>query len=272
MKKQPNVKQHLINRIKDFPGPYGVMLSGGVDSASVLFALLEMGEKPVVYSCTLDNYESRDFRTARKIAEEFDLKFVPVLIPTDLKVIERNIRRNIRDMGLRNKVEIEALGAFRQCIDKAKVKTIVSGLAGGYFFGLTKEANIHYKENFDEYRLKKMKLAVEPNSQANKLIRYAATKDKYFCCPWVTKAMLNEFRGHNFKHVNKPRQKESSRCAFEEYYSRVRVYGQQDMHKGDSRIADTYAQLLNIERLNPNGKYKSIVGVYNTLVREETSK
>ena len=54
----------LINNIKD--EPIYVLLSGGVDSQSVLFSALELKKKVIVVSFTIDNHLSRDFLSAKK--------------------------------------------------------------------------------------------------------------------------------------------------------------------------------------------------------------
>ena len=62
-----------------------VALSGGVDSCSVLAALVDQGAKPVCLSYTPDTHESTDFKMARQSAENLGLEFhaVPVFMEAD---------------------------------------------------------------------------------------------------------------------------------------------------------------------------------------------
>ena len=83
-----NVHDILIKLVEQIPqNEVAISLSAGIDSASVLFALLECGKKVIVYSFTLDRKESTDFLCAKQLASTFGLKFVPVILPTDLNVL-----------------------------------------------------------------------------------------------------------------------------------------------------------------------------------------
>lgn len=49
-----------------------LLLSAGMDSQALLFALKEASKEPVVYSFTLEDRESLDFRRARETANIFN--------------------------------------------------------------------------------------------------------------------------------------------------------------------------------------------------------
>ena len=75
------LKEILESEAKQYKdNSVGVLLSAGVDSQSVLFSLLSVGNKPVVYSFTLDNHESKDYLKAKEVARKFNLKFVPIIL------------------------------------------------------------------------------------------------------------------------------------------------------------------------------------------------
>lgn len=268
---KPRVKYALTRNLEKHDGDYAVLLSGGADSHGVLFALLEMGRNVHIYTCCLEDRESRDFRIAQRTAEVFNLPFTPVILSTDLTQLEYDIRKNVRDMDLKSKVETEALWALRKACETITQKNIVGGLAAGIYFCLTKTGSIHYKENrIDEYRTMKFEEKSNYGSQDKKMKRLCETMGKKWISPWVTRGMLNEFLGTSWDDVNKPRQKEPIRRDFEEYFSKIKVPNATDMHKGDSGISDLFEQLLDNPKLNPEHKYKSVIGIYNRIYKEET--
>lgn len=270
MNKKPRVKYALTRNLERYDGDYAVLLSGGADSHGVLFALMEMGRKAHIYTCCLEDRESRDFKVARKTAETFNLPFTPVWLPTDLEELELDIRQNVHDMDLKGKVETEALWALRKACDIIDEENIVGGLAAGIYFCLTKSGSIHYKKDrIDEYRQMKFDEKSNDSSQDKKMKRYCKTIGKKWVSPWVTRGMLKEFLGTSWDDVNRPRQKEPIRRDFEEYFEQIKVPYATDMHKGDSGISELFEKLLDDPKLNPDSRHKSVIGIYNRIYKEE---
>jgi asparagine synthetase B (glutamine-hydrolysing) len=123
-----------------------VFLSAGVDSHACLFAALEAGKKVTTYSFTLDDRESTDFKVARRTAEIFGLKFVPVILKTDLKSIKNYLLRLYRyskeiDVHI-NKSSVECLYPLFETYDKvlrANSQASILGLGGDIFFCTTRK-------------------------------------------------------------------------------------------------------------------------------------
>jgi len=270
---KPKVKECLIRNLERYDGPFAVLLSGGADSHANLFALLEMGADVHVYSCTLEDRESRDFICARRTAEIFDLPFTPVILPTDLDQLLVDIRENMSLIGTKGKVEVEALWAFRKAVDIITEPSIVSGLSAGMYFCLTKKGSIHYAHTgrIDEYRRETFKRASNPNNQGAKMKRYSKSVGKKWINPWITRGMLKTFLGTTWEDVNKPRQKEAIRADFEKYFAKTKVFNQRDMHKGDSGMSELFAKLLEDPKVNVRN-HKSVVGIYNMIRAEELAR
>ena len=110
-----------------------ILLSGGVDSQSVLFSSLELGKKVIVVS------------------------FHIVVLPTDMKTISEKILYLSKTFDCRLKTDFECfypmLFAY-EAIEKHSggKATIVSGLGADTYYLLSKKASIHYKDRPDEYR------------------------------------------------------------------------------------------------------------------------
>lgn len=269
--KIPKVKYALMKYLERYDGPFTVLMSGGLDSHAVLFSLLELGvdrQDINVMSVTIEGHESRDFRSARNTAEVYGINFQPIILPTDMPTLKKEILQTVKHMGARKKVEIESFFAFRRCIRQCETKYIASGLAADIYFALTKTGSMHFRDNMDGYRIPKFAGVIGEGSQTYKLKQYCKKKGKVWLSPWVSKGMLKEFEGTTWDAVNRPKQKQPVRDQFSEYLQRVKYYNRSDMHGGDSGIKQMFEQLLDCPEWNAhNGK--SVVGIYNRAARGE---
>lgn len=268
---KPNIKMALMKNLEKHDGPFGVLMSGGLDSHAVLFSLLELGHKPkdiTIYSVTMEDHESRDFKSARNTAKVFGIPFSPVLLPRCLDTLKRDMVENVDLLQTRSKVEVEAFWAIRRCIDQGKEKSMTGGLAADIYFALSKTGCMHYRDCIDDYRIPKFEKVIGPTSQTSKLKKYCRSLDREWISPWVTRGMLKEFIGTSWDDVNKPKQKQPIRTQFADYLEQVKIFNHTDMHKGDSGIAGHFEALLDDEEWNAHGG-KSVVGIYNRVIKGE---
>lgn len=57
----------IIEKESNGTDKVGLMLSGGIDSSSILYSLLELNKKVHCYTFYLQNYESKDLKSARRL-------------------------------------------------------------------------------------------------------------------------------------------------------------------------------------------------------------
>ena len=67
-------------------------LSGGTDSTTVLFAMLETGRRPRCYTFFCENTISTDLQASRALCKQFDLELVEIMIPWDLERLVADVR------------------------------------------------------------------------------------------------------------------------------------------------------------------------------------
>lgn len=271
-KKLPRVRQALIAELSKYRGPFAVYLSGGADSNSLLFALLEMGAKVACYTGALKGRQTRDLVKAQEVCKLFGVKHTTVWLPTKLPTLVREVKENFLLMDLKSKVEVEAFFVFRHLIEATKEPIIVTGLYAGIYFALNKSAMIHYRHRIDDYRKLMYKKATAPTSQTAKVNKYAQAQGKILLAPYVTPRMMKTFAGTTWDDVNTPQQKYAIRENFRDYFDQVKIGRAQDMHKGDSGISDMFQQLLTSEKYNPDGRFRSVVAIYNRMRAEALRK
>ena len=187
-----------------------VLTSGGLDSQSIIFSALEVGKQVVIVSFTTQGHESRDFKSAKKIAMKLDLLFLPVIIPTDLETIKRDSYTLGNELECRTKSEYECthpmIYAYDVISQHADGKAyILSGLGADCFYVLSKKGKIHYSHRPDEFRY--MTFNKENYCQRR---QHVILEEKYNCVmvtPYLTDDIYNLFEGTTWDECNRPKQK-----------------------------------------------------------------
>ena len=261
---KPNLRSVLIDEltfIRASREPAAVLLSSGVDSHSVLFALLELKVPVTCYSFTLEDRESRDFKYAQETCRILDVPFVPVQLNTSLDHLKKFCLYGVK-AGARSKTDFECLWPMLVAMKKMSEKYVISATSADSHFALSKKANMHYKDKVDYYRTVVFK---KPNTGQRILLKSEAAKlDKVYFTPYDTTRMCSELHGYSWDELNKPKQKQPIREAFPEYFERIRTTVHTNLQLGDSGIADHFKILLDSDWNTRN--LKSVKGIYNDLI------
>lgn len=264
------LRREILAGLEHAPEPVALLLSGGADSSSLLFALRELGKEVVAYSFMLDGKLSTDFRDAQRAAGLFGVSFRPVFLPRDAGTLIRDVRWLVNDLGLRKKTAIECTWprsyAIRQAAEDGAA-SLATGDGADIYFGLSKKAMLHYKgsvETMDELRAT---LYANPHyAQMATTRRLAEELGMPAIYPYKSPEVFELFLGRSWEFVNKPVQKAVIRAAFPEGFRRVRVGPHVILQGGDSGIIQHFEQLLN-GPLNRR-KCRSVIGVYNDVAKE----
>jgi asparagine synthetase B (glutamine-hydrolysing) len=249
-----------------------ILLSGGVDSTSVLLALLELGAEVVAYSFTLERHVSKDFACARENAKRLDVPFVPLLLPRDRATLERDVRHEIEVLGLRKKADVEAawprLRALEVLEREGFAHLATGDLADGYY-ALSRRASIEAREHLDDARWRasftRSYFARANPAQVATLGEEASRRGIDLLVPYRDEGLEELVSLATWRELNRPRQKELTRLAWPEL-DRLRTIEHTNLQGGDSGIARHFELLLD-SPLNTR-RSKSVVGVYNSLARE----
>lgn len=253
--------------------PY-VFLSGGVDSNTILFAAIEAGCKPIGLSFHMEDNLSRDFRAAQATADEYGIELIEVILPKSIEKLKKDVILMADRYSCQQKNEFECgwpmLYSFFKVGKHARANGIknpatYTGQGSDALHLSSKKANIHYKDRPDEWR--ELCFANPFRTQGRILPAIARDAGVRNFKPWNEPQFLDIFRGTSWEDVNKPRQKECARAAFEDHFKRIRVFNHTNYQLGDSGIASHFECLLDDPDFNPDGRYKSVTGVYNELAR-----
>lgn len=242
----------------------GIALSSGIDSVSVLLALLECGKNVTAYSFTLDGVESRDYLGAKNLANQLDLKFVSVFLPIDLAILKKDIFSMAKKYGCKKKTDFECFWPYMYLMKRVEENVIASGMAADGYFAISRAGSIHYKDNIQQFREKYF--SNPGRCQLIQRTKLANELNKTLFDPYLSKEMYDLLYESTWYECNKPHQKMPIRIAFD-YDKYIRIHQHTNFQLGDSGIAKHFNQLVDSDW--NKRQYKSTTGIFNSVVRGE---
>ena len=146
----------LIEAVRRTPEDSALLLSGGIDSAAVLAALVALKREPLLLTANLGPEFSVDTAIARAMATELALPHVIVHVNRDYATLEDTVRRVIRETGRPEKRHVEVVGSLYwllHAFGPMEVRNAITGMTAGDVFGDSKKARmIRYYEGEEAAR------------------------------------------------------------------------------------------------------------------------
>jgi hypothetical protein len=246
-----------------------IPMSAGVDSHCALFAALHSGVRPVIFSFHLKGIDSRDYLIARSTAKLFGLKFISVELPNSSETLCKDVVK-LAKFGCRSKTDFECFWPMTYLIRKMSqhgIRAFFTGHGADSLYCMSRKANQHYSGRWDEFRTQAFS---SPKAFQRGLILKLCKEYGISYYPiFYNQRVLKLFLGSGHDDLHKPIQKAPSRFAFKTYFDQCKVYTHTSFQLGDSGIAEHFNLLLS-SSLN-TGHYKSVKGIYNSLVRKFAS-
>jgi asparagine synthetase B (glutamine-hydrolysing) len=258
------VRPTLRKLIAPLPNQIAVSMSGGIDSSSVIVAALDEGKDVTVFSFTFEDFESTDFKAAKKIAGKYSLPFVEVLLPSCPGKIYETIQSIIRECRIKKKTAVECVFPFVFLIDKMRqfnLKCLLTGHAADGHFGVSKKAMMHFREPLSKFNEFRQEYFSNPNSsQVRTLKGYCLARGVNLCTPYFEPDIFALFINRPWDELNKPRQKEAVRVEFPDLDD-LAIKPHSNLQMGDSRIAER----VGAAALKHLPGAKNPVAVYNRI-------
>jgi asparagine synthetase B (glutamine-hydrolysing) len=264
----------------------GIALSGGVDSCSVLGALLDNGIRPVVVSYTPDTHESTDHAYAARTAAVLSLPFHSAVVAMSPENLEREARVLTR-RGYRTKLEVECLAPMLEVLRTAEevgVGVLYTGdQADGYYInsnwmarnydraqGIPGYLRKPVSADADAKRIDELRRIYyeEDRSCSGALVALGKEMGLEVRVPYRALTMRQAFHGTHWRDVNTPRLKEPVWLAYGHHFNRTFPVRPKpvNLHRGDSRFAETMGRAL-MARLP--GPWRTPTGLYAAMARGE---
>lgn len=259
-----NLHDILISEVEKLPkNNVALCLSAGIDSQSLLFAMLECEIKPSIYSFTLMDRESSDYIHAKKMANKYGLSFAKIELPTSLDNLINDCKIMAKKYGATKKTDFECLWPFLYIYPRIIEHYVVTGIPADGLFCLSKKGMIHFRENVDLFREEYFN-----NHNAGQCImrnKLAEEYGKENIDPYYSIKIREYLRGYTWGELNTPYQKMPIRNSFVEFQT-MPILKHTNFQLGDSGISELFKKLLTTN-LNNKG-YKSVVGIYNNIIKQ----
>jgi hypothetical protein len=215
----------------------------------------------------MEDVDSTDLRIAKETCEYFHIKHVSIPLPRDINELKGDILLLRNKFGVSKKTEFECLWPFLHTFPLVEEDCIVSGLESDKHFGLSKKDRIHFIQTVEIFDAHK-------REAFSKLTQHHIQKqmtDETIIFPFIEPDMLDRLCGHTWDELNKPKEKMPVRMLFTpQEREDLTLNKHTNLQLGDSGIAKHFEVLLDSDWNLRN--YKSVVGVYNSVVNKEVGQ
>lgn len=242
-------------------------LSGGTDSVTALFAMLEAGKKPHCYTFHMDGIESVDLKSSRNLCSHFGLELTEVSIDSTDSGMIKDIEAVLPYCELVKKTIIQCMIPWKYMYPAIREKKIIQGIGGDDLFGTQRKVQVLLHNGGDDAIREFRKLyRNDLHYSEGNIIRYASVFGKENI-EFYSKAMEDFLLEYSLYAINKPFMKYASVEAFRDYYNKGNFYRDQTEHSYqiNSKLRDCHGRLLQSEY--NKGNHKAIIGLYNDIAR-----
>lgn len=259
------IKKHISNTIPQNE-KVAVMFSGGLDSLSVLFSLIELGYDVKLYTFYREGVLSDDLKISRKVASNLNLELEEIEISNDLDKLVDDLKLLIKKHDLKKKTQFQVMHPMVYVCNAITEKFVVSGLAADTLYG-TARSMLKFASNEVQFREKREELIYKEESDSYKFIKDELTSlNKIFIVPYKeSKEIIDYFLKLTPKDLYSGKQKKQTYNAFKEEIDKLHLYRRNSSMQINSGIRELHDELL---KTNWNTKgFKSVVGVYNQIIK-----
>jgi len=255
-----------------------IYFSGGVDSTTILFGLLELGRKPDLVSFNLDGIPSKDVEIGSAIAKHHGLNYHLITLGSDDLSVINDVKAVMPYLKYPLKTHIQCSIPFLYMATKLIElghHTALVGLGAGDIFGLNKKTAIAYKEHGEDYtrQLRYDSLFNNPKISDYDIYRVSEAQGVAMHDPYREFSFNKWMLDVPFESLHVPKKKSIAVDAFNKYWKLdeekwYRPGDQLQIVSGIRKLHD--AVFLDNPEINTSGA-KGIIKVYNQMRRDNNT-
>lgn len=249
-------------------------LSGGTDSTTILFAMLESGRRPRCYTFYCENTISTDLLASRALCKQFDLELIEVVVPWDLERLMIDLRAITQRARVIKQTVIQCMHPWLYIYPEMKRRgdlLMVNGLGGDDHYCSQRKVMVAIRTKGEQYvREQGWRKCFSSDfnfSSANIMalgLEYGVKNvDVYNSLDmdaWFNQFdVLDLHRDEN----GRPFEKAASILAFADKY-RATFRRDHDSYQKNSRLQEMHDALLLDPHYNPRNA-KSVIAIYNDI-------
>lgn len=270
-------REALLETLTGVPANLPILLSGGMDSMTLLAGLLALGRKPVAYSYGLGNQlHSEDWIAAHAACEKYGLKHVTVIVPSDNEGLVEGTREAIRIGETTRKTAVQCLYALIPMLRQVQADGNAGAItgAGGIVSDnrASKILGADYETNREGLETKRRTdlLGGDPGSATEIMKQAAAKLGVPLREPYSENPLAEVGLSIPYPEINTPVLKGIGCRAFPTFFGESQPY---DWWRTNSSlqvnggVRDLHERLLDLP-VNRRGS-RAVIGVYNDLQSED---
>lgn len=244
-------------------------LSGGTDSATVLFSMLDTGRKPKCYTFHMSGITSVDLLSARNLCKDFGLELVEISVPSTVDEMYEDIKKVLPHCEYVKKTIVQCMIPWMYIYPAMSERKIITGIGGDDLYCTQRKLQVLYHNggdsSVDQYR---KCYSDDLKFSAANIARLASYYGKENVDFYNSKEIFSWMKQFSLGAINRPYMKYPSVIAYMDYYNLGNYYRDQTEHSYqiNSKLRDCHDMLLR-SKYNKNGN-KAIIGIYNQIAKE----
>lgn len=235
--------------------PVGLLLSGGTDSLTVLWSLLDLGADVRCYTFRLERVVSGDSRAAALAAKTWGVPLREVVIPYVAEdALQEEVTRLVRAIGTGRKTAVECTWPFLHVVPEVRESCVFCGLNADDLWGSARSVAVRYSADPAGFTSQRRQVMADPRSSAWAYIGGLFTQaGKRLFSPYRSVAVIDYLLRFSWTDLNRPKQKMPAVRAFADRYSEAAIYRRNDNLQCGSGVREYLARLLVCPETNPWG-------------------
>lgn len=252
--------KQAVSRLLGDAAP-ALLFSGGTDSSTVLWTLLDLGARPACYTFTLQGSASLDLPAARAITKYYGLTLNEVVIPRKLDVLKADVAKAVA-VGARKKVHVQCLQPLFHLLPAIAEHHVFTGLNADDWWGTAaSDAIRHSKDEALFRRVRQQRFADQTSSGFAFWNAVTEQSGKQLCAPYRDPALVLWLLSQSWKQLNTPRQKWPALLDFMPEFTACGVWRRNVNLQCASGIREWHEELLADRSYNQRGR-KSVAALY----------
>lgn len=244
-----------------------LLFSGGTDSLTILWTLLDKGIEVTCYTFRLKQVISRDSKAAKRAARHWGVKQILVAVPhqlaPELSVDVQHVTRLIQSP---RKTHVEVMWGYWHLFKRVKEQVVFSGLQADTLYGSSKSMAIKYsKASRQVFASARRKLLSNQGQEGyQQAYKIAAHFNKEFYTPYTDSEIRDFMLRFTWSELNRPKQKMPAVLGFNKEFASIPIYRRNDNMQCGSGVREYMRQLLTLPE---NSQFKRVQEVYKSYAR-----
>lgn len=224
--------------------PVALLFSGGTDSLSILWTLLDLKAQVTCYTFHLSYFISDDARASRMACNYW--KIPQIMVNEDNREKEDQLQDIICTIHSFRKTHVEVMYGYYFLMQAVKENHVYSGIQADSLYGSNKNGAIRMgKKSAEEFTRYRQDLVSNPDQEGLKQAGMVADHfHRTLHTPYSDPRIRDFFYQYNWKELNQPKQKMPAILSFEKEFRELPIYRHDDNFQCGSHLREHLSEYV----------------------------